>query len=87
MKLPFSILLSLVITIGVFFQSLAQISAANTTEIKASKTLKNKGEKVFIKHADKCMALIEQTDIKMSVNGVMIAAAKEGMDYRYQYYR
>ena len=74
MKLAIPILLSLLIIFGVFCQSLAQINPANTTEIKDSKAKNNKGEKIFIKHADKSMAIIEQSALRMSINGVMIIA-------------
>ena len=74
MKLTISLFLAMVITVGFFCQSFAQISPSNTTEIKSSKTLKNKGEKIFIKHADECIAIIERAALKMSVSGVMIIA-------------
>ncbi|GEM_PF-1230364 len=74
MKFKLFFFLGMAIILGLSRQIFAQTSTASTTEIKSTESQKKKGEKVFIKHADKCLTIIEKAAFKMSINGVMIIA-------------
>ena len=51
---------------------MAQTDAAGDHKTKPMKG--NKGEKIFIEQADKCLALIEQSAQKLSIKGVAVIA-------------
>jgi len=52
----------------------AQTEAFSNSDIKREKKNIIKGEKIFIKHADKCLAIMEQSAQKISIQGVAILA-------------
>jgi len=66
------LLLALVIASGLYLTTKAQTDADIVHKTKHLKG--NKGEKIFIKQADKCLALIEQSAQKLSIKGVAIVA-------------
>lgn len=68
------LILALVMASGFCLTTLAQ---NNLTEVKEAKTKQNSkvsGEKTFIKHAGKSLALIEEAAQKLSIKGVAIVA-------------
>jgi len=63
------LLLALIILTGYYHQPLAKTKTTNVNE----KNVKN-GEKIFIEHSDKSLALIEEAAQKISIKGVAIIA-------------
>jgi len=64
--------MALVICSGLYLSSTAQTSADSNHK---TKTLKgNKGEKIFINQADKCLALIEEAARKLQIKGTAVVA-------------
>ena len=53
-------------------QSQNKTGAVMTNEIKTNKEIMNSGDKIFIEHADECLALIEAEAQKLSIKGVAI---------------
>ena len=68
------LLISLVITSSIYLKTQAQTDSSRVNEIKTNKVDINIGEKIFIEHADKCLALIEHAAQKKSIKGVAIMA-------------
>ncbi len=69
------LLLALALLSSGFYQSaLAQNKITEAKEAPAKQSGKKNGEKIFFKHADQCLALIEQAAQKISIKGVAIVA-------------
>ena len=62
----------LVIISGVFCSLQAQTERIKAQETKTNKKVKLKGERIFIKYAEKCLDVMEQTAKDNSVKGVAI---------------
>jgi hypothetical protein len=63
----------LLLTSGFYHNTNAQ-PVTSDNEMAAGKKNKLKGEKIFIKNADKCLTLIEQSAQKLSIKGVAVIA-------------
>jgi hypothetical protein len=63
----------LLLTSGFYHNTKAQPGTSDN-ETAAGKKNKQKGEKIFIKNADKCLTLIEQSAHKLSIKGVAVIA-------------
>lgn len=72
--LPFLLVLICIYT----STSLAQNNPSKVNEIRAIKVSAEKGEKIFFKRADQCLALIEQAAQKISIKGVAVVAYMPG---------
>ena len=64
--------MALVIASGLYLTTMAQTDTAGSDKTKPMKG--NKGEKIFIEQADKCLALIEQVAQKLSIKGTAVMA-------------
>jgi hypothetical protein len=53
-------------------------SKANTAKEKVAPAKENKGEKVFLQHADKALSIIEEEAHKLSINGTAVVAFVPG---------
>ena len=64
--------MALIITSGLYLTTMAQTDVAIGHKIKLIKG--NKGEKIFIKHADKSLAVIEEAARKLQIKGTAVVA-------------
>src|SRR5690554_2034139 len=68
------LLMSLMIASSFFLKTLAKADSYIVNETKINEVEINIGEKIFMEHADKCLALIEHAAQKKSIKGVAIIA-------------
>ena len=66
------LLIALVIVSGIGINAFAQSNRSRAA--KAAPVKENKGEKVFIQHADKALSIIEQEALKIAIKGTAVIA-------------